>query len=346
MADNKKIDYITLVSVVSAFAVLMLHTNNCFWRFTGKEDYWFSANIIECVFYFAVPLFFMVTGVTLMDFFDRNSLQGYFVKRIKKTMIPFFVWSLIAIAIDLYTGKRVLANLDLKTVYQDIVTARAVSIYWFFPTLFVLYMCMPLYAAVDKAKRMLVFSYLVISAFLLNFLIPFILKLCSSDLRVFIHVPVMASFLIWPLIGWLLHNCELKKWQKALIYVLAITGLMIHIGGTYSLSMKAGKVITMFKGYENIPSMLYAVGVFVFLKDFGTWLMKHDVAAKVVNVLGQYAFEVYLMQFIFLNQVLKMPSIDLTSLTYRLGGPFVIIPIIMAATWLLRKIPIVRSIVP
>ena len=43
---SKATDYITFVIVVSAFAVLTLHTNNCFWFYTGKEDFWFSANII------------------------------------------------------------------------------------------------------------------------------------------------------------------------------------------------------------------------------------------------------------------------------------------------------------
>ena len=104
---GKATDYITFVIVVSAFAVLTLHTNNCFWFYTGKEDFWFSANIIECVFYFAVPLFFMVSGITLMDFFDRYSMKRFFARRFMKTMLPFLVWSLVAMGIDLYTGKRV-----------------------------------------------------------------------------------------------------------------------------------------------------------------------------------------------------------------------------------------------
>lgn len=63
----KKKEYLTILSVISAIAVVMLHTNGCFWRFS-YERYWFTANIIESVMYFAVPVFFMISGATLLDY--------------------------------------------------------------------------------------------------------------------------------------------------------------------------------------------------------------------------------------------------------------------------------------
>ena len=344
--EIKKTGYITFVIVVSAFAVLTLHTNNCFWRFSPNAGYWFSANIIECVFYFAVPLFFMVSGITLMDFYDRYSLKKFFSKRFMKAMLPFLVWSLIAIGIDLYTGKRLWSSIDFRTVFQDITGNRCVSMFWFFVPLFIVYLCMPLYAAVEKNKRKFVFSYLVGIAFVFNMILPFLKNVFSSDLNTFLRVPVLAEFLIWPLLGWLLHNCEIKKWQKVIIYVLALSGLMMHICGTYVLSMEAGRIVRTFKGYENVPSVLYAMGVFVFLKDVGTLIMKNERVARLVGMLGRYAFEVYLLQFILFAWIDANPAIDRTSMVYRLGAPFVMIPIIIAFTWCLRKIPILRNIVP
>lgn len=345
-AEPQSTDYITFIVVVSAFAVLTLHTNNCFWWYRGEEDYWFSANIIECVFYFAVPLFFMVSGITLMDFFDRYSMKRFFFNRFKKTMVPFLFWSLVAIGIDLWRGRRLWANIDFRSVFQDITSNRCVSMYWFFGTLFILYICMPLYASVEKGKRKLVFSYLVTFALVFNIGLPFLKRVFSSDLNTFFHVPVLAGYLIWPLLGWLLHNCVTKKWHKTIIYVLGVAGLMLHLCGTYVLSVEAGHIIGTFKGYENLPSVLYAAGVFVFLKDLGGWLMKSERIAKVIKVLGSYAFEVYLLQFILIAWADSTPAIDRTSFAYRLGAPFVMIPIIIAFTWCLRKIPILRKIVP
>ena len=86
--ESEKQEYITLLNVLSAFAVVVLHTNNCFWTFS-TERYWKTANIIESVMYFAVPVFFMITGATLIDYKERYSTKEYFKKRFWKTMFPF-----------------------------------------------------------------------------------------------------------------------------------------------------------------------------------------------------------------------------------------------------------------
>jgi len=75
--------YINVLAVVSALAVVFLHANGCFWKFS-YENYWFSANIIESLFYFAVPCFFMISGATLLDYNERYDTKIYFVKRVKK----------------------------------------------------------------------------------------------------------------------------------------------------------------------------------------------------------------------------------------------------------------------
>lgn len=84
----KKLIYVENLSVLSAFAVVALHVNGVFWNFS-YDRYWLTANVIESLFYFAVPIFFMITGVTLLDYNDRYSTKEYFKKRIKKTFLPF-----------------------------------------------------------------------------------------------------------------------------------------------------------------------------------------------------------------------------------------------------------------
>ena len=58
--------YITVLNVLSALSVVGLHVNGCFWQFS-REWWWLTANIIESVLYFAVPVFFMLIGATLLD---------------------------------------------------------------------------------------------------------------------------------------------------------------------------------------------------------------------------------------------------------------------------------------
>ena len=103
---SNRIEYISLASVLSAIAVVYLHANGCFWTFSTSR-YWFTANIIESVFYFAVPIFFMISGAMLIDFNKKYGLKEYFQKRIHKTVIPYIVWSLIGFAIELFYIKNI-----------------------------------------------------------------------------------------------------------------------------------------------------------------------------------------------------------------------------------------------
>lgn len=146
-------NYITLLSVISAIAVVCLHTNGCFWSFS-KERYWFTANIIECVFFFAVPIFFMITGVTLIDYQEKYSTKEYFKKRINKTFIPFIIWSLFGLLFGIFAEKSISINdIDIKYIFNGIFSTSFTVIYWFFTSLFIIYLCIPLFSSVEKAKK-------------------------------------------------------------------------------------------------------------------------------------------------------------------------------------------------
>lgn len=342
---DKNTDYLVFISVMAAIAVLILHTNGCFWWFDPAATYWKSANIIECIFYFPVPMFFMSSGITLMDFFDRYSLKEYFIRRARKTVIPFLAWSLIGVVEKILIGQLSLESVNVRFLYQGITGTSIVSFYWFFSQLFILYLSLPLFAAVRKDKRKIVFTYLVIVGFILNILIPFIKTVTGSDLNTPYTVTVVSGVLIWVPLGWLLHNCKIEKVYKAYVYLLGVLGLLLHIIGTYEVSMQAGEVVGTYKGYMNVPGLLYSVAMFVLMKDIGTHIMKRT-TADYFRWIGNYTLPIYLMQFILLDLVAVRTNIDQTSILYRLGGPFIFIPIIILATWCLRKIPVIREIVP
>jgi surface polysaccharide O-acyltransferase-like enzyme len=87
--------------------VIILHTNGKFWKFSydNYKQYWISANLIECIFYFAVPFFILCIGATLMDFNEKYGLIAYFKRRIKKVVIPLLCWNIIVYYYNVYLIK-------------------------------------------------------------------------------------------------------------------------------------------------------------------------------------------------------------------------------------------------
>ena len=64
--QTKILDYITIAKIISVYGVVILHTNEIFWKFqyNNYKSYWISANFIENFFYFSVPMFVLCIGAT------------------------------------------------------------------------------------------------------------------------------------------------------------------------------------------------------------------------------------------------------------------------------------------
>lgn len=336
--------YISLLHVVACIAVVVLHTNGCFWNFSSTKLYWKTANVIESVFYFAVPIFFMVSGATLIDYMDRYSTKQFFVKRIQKTVIPFIVWSLFGIVFGCFVLKKIpVEDIGLVYIYNSVLNTSAVSVFWFFPPLFCAYLCMPLFAAVDKSRRLQVFTYVAVAGYILNVFIPFFRNLFFSHLSFPFSLAIAGSPLVYLVIGYLLSHYDCPAAWKKTIYISAVVALIVHIVGTYYLSMEADSVVKTFKNL--IVAVPYASGIFCFFRTYGNRIMDSFVG-KIVDFLKRYTFAIYLLHWFVMKSLLLLYPFNTRQLIYQLGAPIMIIPICIAITFILRKIPILKHIVP
>jgi len=344
--NKARVHYLSLASVISAFAVIMLHTNGCFWWFS-TEKYWFTANIIECVMFFAVPVFFMISGATLIDYRKRYTTKEYFKKRVFKTFIPFLIWSAIGIIYMCLKGAMTVTFdlAGLKNIILSILNVNVISIYWFFVPLFGIYLCIPLFSAIKEELREQVFTFLVVVSFILNYLMPFVCNVFQIGLVKYIPFEIASNYLFYVLIGYLLAKKEIPVKWRIISYVLSIAGLLMHICGTYVLSMEVGAIMNTYKGYTNVPCALYSVGVFILIKQLGQKITNEKVIS-VIEFLSKYTFPVYLMHWFVMDILEYVLHINALSILWRVGGPVVIFVICIGITWIVRKLPIVKKILP
>ena len=346
-AMTKKDFSLTFCQVISALAVAMLHTNGCFWDFSATEKYWFTANIIESICYFAVPVFFMITGITLADYKERYSTKTFFKKRIEKTLIPYIVWSLLAVVFLLATGKLLPSDITPAWIITSVIwTSNIIAFYWFFGALFVFYLLMPVIASIEKEKKLKVFKWFIIIIFICDVTVFFILKLIGKYPEVIDTSGIGLGNLIYIFIGYYVYKKPPTRVAKIIIYILAVFGLLTHMIGTYMLSIKAGQIDEMLKGFANFPSILYGLGVFILLRDIAVKIEKIGWLRKFFEMLGKYTFAVFLLHWFIINIAELIFTIDVKNLAYRLLFPFVIYAVTVAVTWCLRKIPVIKKIVP
>lgn len=339
-------DYLSLMEVVCALAVVGLHTNGVFWQFSTAR-YWFTANIIECVFYFAVPIFFMMTGVTLIDFNKRYGLKTYFHKRIQKVIIPFIFWSLMGLVYRMIVHSIHLKDLSLTYIVNGIFSTSFVGIYWFFIPLICIYFCIPLFSSVTDDKKLTAFKYIVGITFLINSLIPFALKIIGGGTGSYnLNIMVGSNHLIYVLLGYIFSRITLTKKQRHMIYIFAIVGLLAHIIGTYYLSIHAGRIIDYYKGYLNVPCILYSLGIFALLREKSDYVMSNKMAARIINFLKPYTFAIYLLQWFFMDILVGHLHVNAYSIIYRLGGIILVTGLCVITTYIIRKLPFGKIILP
>ena len=104
---SKLLENISFAKIIAVFSVVILHTNGAFWNFNYNlyKTYWLSANRIESIFYFAVPIFVLCIGATLLDFNEKYGLIKYFYRRITKVVIPMISWNIILYLYRVYILK-------------------------------------------------------------------------------------------------------------------------------------------------------------------------------------------------------------------------------------------------
>lgn len=345
MSLKQKIPNIDIINVIAVFAVIILHSNACFWSFSSTYSYWIRANIIESVFYFGVPIFLMLSGICLIDYNNRYSLKEYLLKRINKTLIPYIFWSLFGLIFHIFCINSIsLSKLNLSNILTGLVTFKHVAIFWFFGPLFFIYLLIPLFSLINKDRKN-IFKCIISGIFVLS-LIPFLAGILNINLNIDKQIVSFLCFCIYPLIGYYLYNYEINKKTKYIIYFLGILFLLMHIVGTYVLSVAVDSIVMTFKGYTNIPSILYSSAVFLFLKNNIIHILKNSFLVKTFTFLRRYTFSIFLIHFFIFEFTFKMIEVNPYSVSFLIISPIVIIILSVLIIKILRKIPYFKIFLP
>lgn len=258
-----KRQYFNVLRVASALAVVFLHSNIGIWTFS-QEPYWFKATFITMLTYWAVPCFTMMSGALLIDYSDRYSTKTFLLKRVKKTLLPYVAWCLIAIAYLIFCGGMDPNTLSIRSVTGMIASNTALSIYWYFTELFTVYLATPLLTFIPKDKRKKVFAYIIVSILILNIAVPFFASLCGLG-NVAIKMP-LATWCLYYVAGYYIDRYLDPKWFKA-FYMLSIGGFLTMLFGTVYASLKAGELNQTYMGGTNLPCVCLSLGIFCAFKQ-------------------------------------------------------------------------------
>lgn len=347
--NSGRIEYLDILNVIACIAVVCMHVNGTAVNTFAKNGSWLSGLFIDCACYFAVPVFFMITGATLIDYRQRYDTRQFVKKRINRTMIPFLFWSIIAI-LWCILALRVMSWSDISNpikLINVIFNVRAFNIYYFFIDIFAVYLCIPFLSLMPQEKRIGkhgAFTYLIAYGFLSVSLLPTLCGLIGIDYNTSLQSPLTGGYLIYVLLGYYVTRTDFSKKSRVVIYIIGVAGLLIHFGMTAVLSFRDGAMNFTYRGYTNFPTVLYALAIFVAIKYYRKGGNKK--AQKIFRFLSGASFGVYLIHKYPIYVLCYIFPVNEFSIVWRIGGTLLVYALSVIAVKCVQRIPYVNKLIP
>lgn len=292
-APGKRIYYLDVINVVSCFSVVALHCNSYVHQYDHADSLWWLRALINVVFYNAVPLFFMLSGATLVGYHKKYDTKTFARKRMKKTLVPFLAMSVLFSLLFVYSAYGDQSFIDIaKAIVAGFLTGNVpFTTYWFFIPLFLLYAFMPfLSVMVEHLTEKQLLGLMGLLFTLQSCVVPII---SLSDRISWIGVPVhslpICGYVLYALLGYYIAHSDIEQNKKALtsIVCLAVALLAFRYLLVYNATSHTPNVFNYMAAYAVVPS----VAIFMLIKRCCL-----SSSSKVVTCLAKRSFGVFLIQ--------------------------------------------------
>lgn len=323
--------WIDILNIAAIVSVVMLHVS------TAETDnpslyngHFVWSKFIHSFLIWPVDVFYMLTGCNLIGRIG-GLYNKYALNRIKKAVIPFFIWSLIYYFLRSRTQ-------DPIEFLNLLLTGTFVVYMWFFIPLFAIYICLPFLEKIIINSEWRLIECFIIISFLLNSCFPFFLE------RYGIHCPKLfpigSGYLCFPIYGYYLNKYPLSLNKRKIIYIMGVLGAIIIFLMQLWLSISSGINDRTYMDYLSPFCILLATAVFVFFK-YTNWnsLEKYS---NYISFVSSCTLGVYLVHYIVIA-ILRYMNYICSEHYFS----FVIVYIISLFVILIfKKIPYIKNIVP
>jgi len=344
---TSRVLYFDVLNVIAILAVIFLHHNGLVHQYSpGVAGPWSKALIVEVVAFFAVPIFLMLSGATLMDYRKRYDTRTFFKKRFSRVLIPFVIWSVITFVYALWHGRYVLNQLSFTKVWDIFMNSDMMSIYWFFPVIISIYLAMPILSLLTQRVNRKWLWYMAGVGLLTYSVLPPVCKLFGLDFNTSYALPLTAGFLIFPILGYLLSTEKIKTKWFVVICVAAVASLVLRYVVTYVLTIRDGSTNYLLADYQYFTGVLPAVALFMLAQRIPWDKYIKGKFVSVLSLLSSCSLGIYLIHVLVMNAELKyFHMTDLQSL-WRVVMPFATYLICLVIVLIVKSGSVTRNLFP
>lgn len=352
MEPKRRFVYFDMLSIVASLAVIFLHCSGIV-HWGPQTPHWSQALLVEVLYYWAVPIFFMCSGAKTMGYRDRRDTKGFLISRLKGVFFPFLAWSVIQYcikALGILNPTPEGWDPSLLHFFGLFMNSQIDGTYWFFFAMLGVTLSMPV---LSRLKSHVDTLWYLVGGYVLSYgvLVP-ATKILGIPWNGSIGLAVAGGYVMYTVLGYLLASDDFKVFAQTknryLLYALGLVALAFRYIYTWMSSQSRGALDNTLFDYNYITAFLPSVAVFIWFKTVN-WepvLEKLHISSKTIGQVSACTFGVYLMHNFVLSEVLiGLLSWDMTSYRVRFMAPWIIFFACLGISSILNRIPIARSIV-
>lgn len=347
-SDKKRVMYFDLLNILACFCVVCQHTNSKFGDFMPTAG-WIECAFVGTICHWAVPVFFMLSGATLLKYRERYSTADFFKRRFSRILIPYIIWTVLLYFLDKQYQKAD-GILDMgKQIAHHLLKADVMGPFWFFAPLFAVYLMMPVFSLLAKEKYKKLFYYYIGICFVTQSVLPVADLLLHTSIAKEI-APFFQLFNVYWMyvcLGYVLSSTDIPKKWRISIYLAGILSFVFQFAYQLVKSFQTGKPNEDLSPYEYFPVIVIAVAVFVFFRYLPLHkLESNKKLSTAISKIASCSFGIYFMHVLVYRWILTFDFVDVDRFIWRFPIRFAVYFICLAITALLKKIPVLKKIVP
>ena len=340
-AKPENIDWISNLRLIALYAVIILHSTSVLLMQHGKVSNadWLTADFLNALVRFAVPVFVMITGALLLH--REYEPVNFLKKRLSRVVVPFLFWSLVYIWYSWYIeeitfGADAWAN--IKEVLHFLKYGSSYHL-WYVYMLIGLYFIIPIIGKfVRHATEREILYFLVVWFAVMLITQPYLVRVNPS-----VDMHYFAGYIGYLVLGHYLafKNFETKNLRGWMI-ALFIFSIAIITVGTWYIAPLPKWPGTMFYEPVNPAVLTLSASIFMVVK-----LTVPKVSPGVIQIrdfVGKYNYGIYLGHALILYFL-----DDPFGVSYKLCTPIISIPltalicfiVTLFMVWLVNKIPFI-----
>lgn len=167
--------FVDVLNILACIAVVALHVSlNVF--VPEPSHLWVKSVVMQGLGIFAVPIFFMISGMNLLGYHEKYSTAVFFKKRVLRVGQALVFGSIVCYLIfglfphSFYGAEAIGDSFSFLDFFARFLTNNINDTYWFFYTIIYLYMLTPILSRIVGNKK--VMEYTMLLCFIIAILLP------------------------------------------------------------------------------------------------------------------------------------------------------------------------------